>query len=86
MSVVIADGTIYIPFDELVDIDKEIERLQKEEKKLQGEIKRCEGMLGNENFVSKAPEKKIQEEREKLEKYKGMLEQVTERLSQLCKQ
>lgn len=59
VSVVIADGTIYIPFAELVDIDKEIERLKKEEKKLTGEIKRCEGMLGNPNFVNKAPEKRL---------------------------
>ena len=85
VSVVIADGTIYIPFAELVDIDKEIERLKKEEKKLTGEIKRCEGMLGNPNFVNKAPEKKIAEEREKLEKYKGMMEQVKERLAHFTK-
>ena len=85
VSVVIADGTIYIPFAELVDIDKEIERLKKEEKKLTGEIKRCEGMLGNPNFVNKAPEKKIAEEREKLEKYKGMMEQVKERLTHFTK-
>ena len=85
VSVVIADGTIYIPFAELVDIEKEIERLKKEEKRLQGELKRSEGMLGNPNFVNKAPEKKIAEEREKLEKYKGMMEQVKERLAQLAK-
>ena len=85
VSVVIADGAIYIPFAELVDIEKEIERLKKEEKRLQGELKRSEGMLGNPNFVNKAPEKKIAEEREKLEKYKGMMEQVKERLAQLAK-
>ena len=85
VSVVIADGTIYIPFAELVDIEKEIERLRKEEKKLQGELKRSQGMLGNPNFVNKAPEKKIAEEREKLEKYKGMMEQVQQRLAQLEK-
>ena len=84
VSVVIADGTIYIPFAELVDIDKEIERLKKEEKKLTGEIKRCEGMLGNPNFVNKAPEKKIAEEREKLEKYKGMMEQVLQNRDVIC--
>ena len=83
VSVVIADGTIYIPFAELVDIEKEIERLKKEEKKLAGELKRSEGMLGNPNFVNKAPEAKIAEEREKLEKYKGMMAQVKERLEQL---
>jgi valyl-tRNA synthetase len=83
VSVVIADGTIYMPFAELVDIEKEIQRLEKEEKKLQGECKRSEGMLGNQNFVNKAPEKKIAEERAKLEKYQGMLAQVQERLAQL---
>ena len=83
VSVVIADGTIYMPFAELVDISKEIERLRKEEKKLQGELKRSEGMLGNPNFVNKAPEQKITEEREKLAKYQGMMEQVQERLAQL---
>ena len=81
----IADGTIYIPFEELVDIEKEVERLRREEKRLQGELKRSEGMLGNPNFVNKAPEKKIAEEREKLEKYKGMMAQVQERLAQLKK-
>ena len=85
VSAVIPQAVIYIPFAELVDIDKEIERLKKEEKKLTGEIKRCEGMLGNPNFVNKAPEKKIAEEREKLEKYKGMMEQVKERLAHFTK-
>ena len=85
VSAVIPQAVIYIPFAELVDIDKEIERLKKEEKKLTGEIKRCEGMLGNPNFVNKAPEKKIAEEREKLEKYKGMMEQVKERLAHFRK-
>ena len=63
----------------------EIERLKKEEKKLQGELKRSEGMLGNPNFVNKAPEQKIAEEREKLAKYQGMMAQVQERLAQLSK-
>ena len=85
VSAVIHKATIYMPFAELVDIEKEIERLKKEEKKLQGELKRSEGMLGNPNFVNKAPEKKIAEEREKLEKYKGMMEQVQQRLAQLEK-
>lgn len=83
VSVVIADGTVYIPFAELVDIEKEIERLQKEEKRLEGELRRSEGMLGNPNFVNKAPKEKIAAEREKLEKYKGMMAQVKDRLAQL---
>ena len=85
VSTIIPDAVIYIPFAELVDIDKEIERLKKEESRLQGEIKRCEGMLGNEKFVSKAPQAKIDEEKEKLAKYQQMLGQVTERLEVLAK-
>ena len=85
VSTIIPDAVIYIPFAELVDIDKEIERLKKEESRLQGEIKRCEGMLGNEKFVSKAPQAKIDEEKAKLAKYQQMLGQVTERLEALKK-
>ena len=83
VSTVIPEAVIYMPFAELVDIAKELERLGKERKKLQGEIKRCQGMLSNERFISKAPEKKVLEEREKLEKYTQMLAQVEERLNQL---
>ncbi|MDO4331615.1 MAG: valine--tRNA ligase [Eubacteriales bacterium] len=85
VSVVIANATLYIPFAELVDIQKEIERLEKEEKRLGGELARVNGMLNNEKFMSKAPEAKIAEERGKLEKYTKMMEQVKERLSQLRK-
>ena len=76
---------IYIPFAELVDVDKEIERLKKEESRLEGEIKRCNGMLNNEKFTSKAPQSKIDEEKGKLVKYTQMLEQVKERLEALSK-
>lgn len=83
VSTVIRDAVIYMPFAELVDIEKEIERLKKEEDRLDKEIKRCNGMLSNPNFVSKAPEAKIAAEREKLEKYTNMMEQVKERLAAL---
>lgn len=83
VSVVIQDATVYIPFAELVDVEKEIERLEKESKRLDGEIKRCNGMLNNPNFVNKASEAKINEEKEKLTKYTNMLAQVEERLGQL---
>ncbi len=83
VSVVIPNGTIYMPFAELVDIAKEIERLEAEEKRLTGELARVNGMLSNERFVSKAPAAKIQEERDKLEKYTQMMEQVKERLAHL---
>ncbi len=85
VSVVIPNGTIYMPFAELVDIAKEIERLENEEKRLAGELARVNGMLSNERFVSKAPAAKIQEEKDKLEKYTQMMEQVKERLSHLRK-
>ncbi|MBQ9334646.1 MAG: valine--tRNA ligase [Lachnospiraceae bacterium] len=83
VSVVIPDATVYIPFAELVDISAEIERLKGEEAKLIKEIERSNGMLGNEKFISKAPESKVNEEKEKLQKYTQMLEQVRERLGQL---
>lgn len=83
VSVVIANADIYIPFAELVDIRQEIERLEKEEKRLDGELERVNKMLNNDKFMSKAPEAKIAEEREKLTKYTQMRQQVTERLAQL---
>ena len=85
VSVVIPNGTIYMPFAELVDIAKEIERLENEEKRLTGELARVNGMLSNERFVSKAPAAKIQEEKDKLAKYTQMMEQVKERLAHLRK-
>ena len=74
-----------MPFAELVDIEKEIERLRKEEEKLTKELARVNGMLSNERFLSKAPENKVAEEKEKLEKYTAMMQQVKERLAQLQK-
>ena len=83
VSAVIHDAVVYMPFAELVDIEKEVERLKKEQKRLEGEIKRCNGMLNNPNFVGKAPAAKIEEEKAKLEKYTSMLATVEERLAQL---
>lgn len=83
VSAVIHKAVIYMPFAELVDVEKEIARLKKEEERLTKEIARAEGMLSNERFISKAPESKIQEEREKLENYTQMMEQVKNRLEQL---
>ena len=83
VSAVIHNASIYLPFAELVDVGKEIERLTREKERLAGELKRVTGMLGNERFVSKAPQAKIEEEKAKLEKYTQMMEQVDERLSQL---
>ena len=83
VSAVIHRAVIYMPFADLVDIEKEIDRLKGEEKRLAGELARSRGMLGNEKFVSRAPEAKIAEERAKLEKYEQMMEQVKIRLAQL---
>lgn len=83
VSAVVHRAVIYMPFADLVDIEKEIERLKGEEKRLAGELARSRGMLGNEKFVSRAPEAKIAEERAKLEKYEQMMEQVKLRLAQL---
>ena len=83
VSALTAVAAIYMPLAELVDVEKEIERLKKEEERLTKELARVNGMLGNEKFVSRAPEAKIQEERKKLEKYTQMMDQVKERLAQL---
>ena len=83
VSAVIHGANIFIPFNELVDREKEMERLSKEKQKLEGEIKRATGMLNNEKFVSKAPAAKVEEEKAKLQKYTDMLAQVEERLSNL---
>ena len=83
VSTVIHQATIFMPFAELVDIAEEKARLAKEIDKLRKEVARATGMLNNPNFVSKAPEAKIQAEREKLDKYAQMLKQVEERLEAL---
>ena len=83
VSAVIPKAVIYMPFAELVDIEKEIERLKKEELRLTKELARVNGMLNNDKFVSKAPPAKIEEEKEKRSKYSEMMEQVKERLAQI---
>ncbi len=81
VSTVIPQAAIYMPFSELVDIQKEIERLKGEEKRLKGELDRVNKMLGNEKFISKAPAAKIEEEKGKLERYTQMMEQVQKQLA-----
>ena len=83
VSVLIHQAALYMPFADLVDIDKEIERLTKEEDKMNKEIKRAQGMLSNPKFVDKAPVDKVQAEKDKLEKYTQMLAQIQERLAAL---
>ena len=85
VSAVAPQAAIYMPFAELVDIEKEVERLKKEEERLAKELARVNGMLNNEKFVSRAPQAKIDEEKAKLSKYTQMMDQVKERLGQLVK-
>lgn len=83
VSVVIPGAVVYMPLEDLVDMEKEKERLLKEQDRLAKELARSNGMLKNEKFVSKAPQEKIQEEKDKLAKYEQMMEQVKERLAQM---
>ena len=83
VSLTFENSTVYIPFNELVDLDKERERIKAEIKKIEFEINRAKGMLANEKFVSKAPKQKIDEEKEKLKKYKQLLIDLNETLVKL---
>ena len=80
VQIVTTTATAYIPLEELVDKEKEVARLTAENKKMDAEIKRCEGMLNNPNFVNKAPEAKVNAEREKLKTYQGMKAKIEEQL------
>ena len=83
VSIVIDELKVYIPFEELVDIEEERKRLEGEKTKLEAEVLRGEKMLSNPGFVNKAPEAKVNEEKAKLENYKQMLANVEERLNSL---
>ena len=78
---IISNGMeVYIPFEELVDVEEEKKRLEEEKKKVLAEIERASKMLANPGFVNKAPEAKINEEKAKLAKYQDMLKSIEERL------
>ena len=83
ISIIAQDLELYIPFNDLVDIAAEIERLTKEKETAQSELNRAQGMLSNEKFVSKAPEKLIAGEKEKVAKYTEMIEKIDARLAEL---
>ena len=83
VSVVVKGGELFLPLLDLVDREKELDRLNKEKDKLEKEIDRVEKKLSNEKFVSKAPEAVVNEEKAKGEKYKEMLNAVLERISAL---
>jgi len=78
---IMSDGIeLYIPFEELIDVEEERKRLLDEKKKIESEIERASKMLSNPGFVNKAPEAKIEQERDKLTKYQEMLKNIDERL------
>ena len=83
MSIVTKHMEVFIPFEDLVEIEAEKQRLTDEIKRLEAEVQRAEKMLANPGFVNKAPEKKVQEEKEKLAKYQTMLVATKERLEKL---
>lgn len=83
ISVVLDKCEVFLPLKDLIDFEKEIERLEKEKEKLEGEIKRVVGKLSNEGFVKKAPEKIVEEEKNKQKKYEEMLKKVLERLESI---
>ena len=83
MSIILSDIEVYIPLKGLIDIEEERNRLKAEVTRLEGEVARGEKMLSNSGFVNKAPEAKVNEEKEKLAKYKEMLESAKERLEKL---
>lgn len=85
ISVVLDKAEAFLPLKDLIDFDKEIERLEKEKDKLEGELKRVKGKLSNQGFVSKAPEAVINGEREKMAMYEEMMEKVLDRLASLKK-
>jgi len=82
-AAITAVGKAYLPLGDLIDIDKELERLAKEKDNLEAEVKRAQGKLSNERFVSKAPEKVVAEEKEKLAKYEQMLAATIERIASM---
>ena len=74
---------VFLDLSSCIDKKEEIAKLQKEKENLMKEVKRSEGMLNNENFISKAPEKLVNAEREKLEKYSQMLKKVEARIDEI---
>ena len=83
VSIVVSNAVVYLPLEDLVDREKELERLGKEKDRLSKEIARCEGMLNNPGFVNKAPEQKVAAEKAKLETYKEMRDKVLAQLAHL---
>ena len=78
-------GEIYLPLEDLIDIDKELERLDKEKERLSGEIDRVKAKLANQDFVSRAPEKVVNAEKDKQKNYEEMYNNIVSRIAMLKK-
>ncbi len=83
VAIISKNMEVHIPFEELVDIEEEKKRLEGEKKRLESEVQRGEKMLSNPGFINKAPEAKINEEKEKLANYKELLVSVIEKLNKM---
>ena len=83
VSVVVKGGELFMPLLDLVDKEKDLERLNKEKSKLEGEITRIEKKLSNAGFVAKAPEAVVEGEKAKMAKYQEMLDAVLVRIDTL---
>ena len=84
VQIVTPDATVYVPLAELIDLDKELERLNSEKAKTLGEIERLDKKLSNPGFVAKAPEAVVAGEKEKLEKYKDALEKIEQAIKKIA--
>lgn len=85
IAIVLDKAEIQLPLKELVDFEKELKRLQKDKKDAEAELKRAKGKLSNQGFVSKAPAKLIEEEKEKVTKYEEILKTVEEQIAKVEK-
>lgn len=85
IAIVLDKAEIQLPLKELVDFEKELKRLQKDKKEAEAELKRAKGKLSNEGFVSKAPAKLIEEEKEKVTKYEEILKTVKAQIEKVEK-
>ena len=83
ISVITEGIELYMPFEDLVNIKEEIARLEKEKEKLEKEVQRSKGILSNKGFLEKAPESKINDEKDKLIKYTKMLEDIKARIASM---
>lgn len=83
IAIIIQNAKVFIPLEDLVDLEEEKKRLEDEKKKILSEIERAEKMLSNPGFTSKAPEAKVNEEKQKLEKYKEILKSLEERMASM---